>query len=204
MVKRSLLAVLLATFGVSTALAESYSIPSGTTVHCRVTQTLTTGLNHQGDSFTAAVSEPVVMDGRDVVPVGSTIEGRIAQLAKPGRVKGVGEMRLLAERIAFPDGKSYPVNALLVSTYGASGARVVGQEGQMKGPSSRRKTFGEIGGLAAGGGLAGLIFSHPVLGLTVGGAAGFVDRARKRGKDLILPSGTQLNYQLTRALEIQR
>jgi hypothetical protein len=66
------------------------------------------------------------------------------------------------------------------------------------------KTVEEIRGLAAGGGVFGLLIHHPVFGMTVGGAAGFLDRVRNRGKDLVLPSGTQLNYQLMRALEISR
>ncbi len=204
MVKRALLAVLLASVGVSAAWAANYSVPSGTTIHCRLTQTLTTGLSFQGDHFTATVSEPVVIGGQDVIPLGSTVEGRIALMAKPGRIKGVGEMRLLAERITFSDGRSYPLNALLMSAYGAEGAKVTGEEGTVKGPSSRLKTLEEVGGLAAGGGVFGLLIHHPVLGMALGGAAGFADRFRKRGKDLVLPSGTQLNYQLTRALEISR
>ena len=36
----------------------------------------------------------------------------------------------------------------------------------------------------------------------VGGTAGIVDRIRRGGKDLTLPAGTQLNYQLSRSLEV--
>jgi hypothetical protein len=66
------------------------------------------------------------------------------------------------------------------------------------------KSFEEIGGLAAGGGVLGMLFSHPVVGIAVGGTAGFVERMRRRGQDLSLSQGTQLNYQLTRGLVIQR
>lgn len=204
MVKHALLAVfLIASLG-SVARAEKYSIPAGTTLHCRLTQTLSTKLNSLGDVFTATISEPLVIGGREVVPVGSTVEGRVTWMARPGRVKGVGALRLGAERLTLPDGRSFPISTLLMSAYGAEGARVSGEEGIVTGPSSRWKTFEEIGGLAAGGGVLGLLFSHPVLGMAMGGAAGFVDRARRRGQDLNLPQGTQLNYQLTRELDVQR
>ena len=66
MVKRALLAVFLATAGISLAHAETLvrtdalSVPAGTLLHCRTTQTLTTKLNIQGDAFTMSVAEPVI------------------------------------------------------------------------------------------------------------------------------------------------
>ncbi len=203
MVKRALFVVLTVFAGVSLALAGDYAVPAGSTLHCRLAQPLSTRLNSQDDPFTANVTEPFIIDGRDVIPVGSTVEGRVGWLKRPGRVKGVGEMRLWAEKIRLPDGRTFPLNAVLVSAYGAEGAKVVGEEGGVKGPSSRLKTIEETAGLAAGGGVVGLLFSHPVLGMALGGTAGFVDRMRRRGQDLALPSGTQLNYQLTRQLVIR-
>ncbi len=208
MVKRLVMSVLSCALLTSVCAgllrAETYSVPSGTTVHCRLAQTLTTGLSLQGDPFAANITEPVTVGGHEVIPVGAKIEGRIVRMEKPGRVRGVGELRLLPEKITFLDGKSYPMSALLMSAYGAEGAKVAGEEGTVKGPSSRLKTFEEIGGGAGAGGLFGLLIHHPIVGLAVGGAAGFVDRFRRGGQDLVLPSGTQLNYQLTRTLELSR
>ncbi len=204
MVKHTLLAAVLAISIGSLARAESYLVPAGATLHCRLTQTLSTKLNYPGQFFTATISEPLMINGREAVPAGATLEGRVAWMARPGRIKGVGEMRLSADRITLPNGRSFPITALLLSTYGAEGAKVSGEEGIVKGPSSRLKSFEEIGGLAAGGGVLGMLFSHPVVGIAVGGTAGFVDRMRRRGQDLSLPQGTQLNYQLTRALVMQR
>ncbi|MBZ5669943.1 MAG: hypothetical protein LAO04_09450 [Acidobacteriia bacterium] len=208
MVKRALLAVILAAAGILLAYAETpgrgeqFSIPAGTILHCRVTQTLTTKLNYQGDAFAATVSEPVMVDGREAIPVGSTLEGRIAQMDKPGRVKGVGQMRLTVEQLRFPDGRNLPLSAVLMTAYGAENAKVVGSEGLVKGPSSRVPDMQEMGGGTAGGTLLGLLFHHPFIGATFGVTATTIDRLRRRGKDLTIPAGTQLNYQLTRALEI--
>lgn len=205
MVKRALLGILLAVLSVSLARAETYAIAAGTTLHCRLVQTLSTKLSFQGDTFTATVTEPLVIDGKHVIPVGSTIDGRISWLARPGRIKGVGEMRLDAEKITLPDGRSFMVNAVLVNAYGAEGARVAGEEGNIKGPGSRRKDLEEIGLGMGGGGFVGTLiggFHGAVIGGAVGGMAGLVDTLRRRGKDLTLPSGSQLNYQLTRELII--
>jgi hypothetical protein len=206
MVKRALLGILLTVLCVSVARAETFAVPAGTTLHCRLLQTLSTKLNFQGDSFVATVSEPLVIDDKHVIPVGSTVEGRIAWLARPGRIKGVGEMRLDPEKINFPDGRSFVVNAVLVNAYGAEGARVVGEEGDVKGPRSRMKDLEEIGlGMGGGGFLGTLVggFHGAVVGGAIGGGAALVDTLRRRGKELTLPTGTQLNYQLTRDLVIQ-
>ena len=174
MVKRALLAVFLATAGISLAHAETLvqteplSVPAGTMLHCRTTQTLTTKLNFQGDAFTISVAEPVTINGRVAIPVGSTLAGRITRMERPGRIKGVGQMRLTVEQITLPDGRSFPLGATLMTAYGADNVKVVGSEGLVKGPSSRVPDFEEIGAGTAGGTLLGLIFAHPVIGATVG------------------------------------
>jgi hypothetical protein len=208
MVKRALLAAFLTWAGIFPAYAEtpakgeSLSVPAGTTLHCRVTLTLTTKLNHQGDAFTLTISEPVLAGGREAIPVGSTLQGRIAQMDRPGRIKGVGRMRLTVEQITFPDGRRFPLGAALLTAYGVDNVKVVGSEGLVKGPSSRKPDLEEMGAGTAGGTLLGLIFAHPLIGAAFGATATTVDRMRRRGMDLSLPAGTQLNYQLTRALEI--
>ena len=206
MVMRALLAVFLVTAGISLAQAETLvgtdalSVPAGTMLHCRTTETITTKLNSQGDAFTISVVEPVTINGLAAIPVGSTLAGHITRMERPGRIKGVGQMRLTVEQITLPDGRSFPLSATLMTAYGVDHVKVVGSEGLVKGPSSRVPDFEEIGAGTAGGTLLGLIFAHPIIGATMGLTATTVDRLRRRGKDLTLPAGTELNYQLMREL----
>lgn len=210
MVKRAFLAVFLAIAGISLAHAETlvpaepFAVPAGTMLHCRTTQTLTTKLNSQGDAFTISVTEPVSINGHVAIPVASTLAGRITRMDRPGRIKGVGQMRLTVEQITLPDGRNFPIGATLMTAYGAENVKVVGSEGLVKGPSSRVPDFQEIAAGTAGGTLLGLIFAHPFVGMTVGLTATTVDRMRRRGKDLTIPAGTELTYQLTRDLAITR
>ena len=206
MVKRVLLSTGLVLFSVGLLRAEKMVVPAGSTLHCRLTQTITTQLNSQGEPFTATVSEPIMIDGREAIPFGARIEGRIAQLQRPGRVKGVGEMRLAVEKIVLPNGTTLPLSAILNSVYGVEGAKVKGEEGAVKGPSSRLRNLEEVGAGVGGGGFLGTIIGGlhgAVIGGAIGGAAGLVDTLRKRGPELALPAGTQLNYQLTRELIIE-
>ena len=126
MVKRALLAVFLATTGISLAHAETLvqtdalSVPAGTMLHCRITQTLTTKLNSQGDAFTTSLVEPVSINGVVAIPAGTTLAGHITRMERPGRVKGVGQMRLTVEEIALPDGRRLPLAATLMAAYGVA------------------------------------------------------------------------------------
>jgi hypothetical protein len=204
MVKRALLAALTSLLGVSLAGAATHPVPSGNTVHSRLTQTLHTKLNFRGDRFIATVTEPFTLNGQEVIPYGSTLEGRLADVQRPGRVKGVGKMLLTVEQVKLPDGRSLPLSAVLVNAYGPKNVEVKGNEGRVDGPSAKGKTALVVGGLAGGGALVGLMFGHPFVGLAVGGTAGLVERMVKRGPDLTLPAGTMLDFQLTRELAIPR
>lgn len=208
MVKRALLAVLLTAAAISLAQSEalaqadSFSVPAGTLLYCRTTQTLTTKLNSAGDTFTFRVTQPVSLNGHVAIPVDSTLTGRITFLERPGRIKGVGQMRLTVDRIALPQGRSYPLAAALMAAYGIPHVKVIGGEGLIMGPSSRVPDLEEIGAGTAGGTLLGLIFAHPVVGATLGLTATAIDRLRRRGKDLTIPFGTDLSFELTRQLAV--
>ncbi|MFB3922462.1 MAG: hypothetical protein ACE145_12115 [Terriglobia bacterium] len=205
MVKRALLCVVLVTLAATLVQAETFSVAAGTTIHCRLAQTISTKLNFQNDPFTATVTEPLMVGGKQIIPVGSTVDGHIAWLIRPGRIRGVGEMRLDVEKVTFPDGRSFTLNAILVNAYGAEGVKVSNDEGSLRGPTSRFKDIQEIGLGMGGGGFLGTIFGGAhgaVIGGAIGGAGALADTLRRRGKDLTLPAGTQLNYQLTRELTV--
>ncbi len=205
MVKRFLLCLLATVWAVSALPAETHTVAAGTKLNCRLIQTLSTKMNFQNDPFQARVSEPLYLNSTQVIPVGSTIDGRIAWLVRPGRIRGVGEMRLDIERVTLPDGRVLTLNAVLTNAYGAPGAKVRDEEGYLKGPSSRLRYAQEVGLGMGGGGFLGMIIAGPhgaVVGGAIGGAAGIADSLRRRGADLTLPTGTQLEYQLTRELTI--
>jgi hypothetical protein len=204
MVKRALFAMLLLSFGCPLAAGGPPAVPSGSKIHCRLSQTLNTKLNFRGDSFSATVTEPFMVNDQAVIPYGSTVEGRLADVQRPGRVKGVGWMRLTVAKVKLPDGRSFPLNAVLVSAYGPKNVEVKGNEDRVDGPSAKKKTALVVAGLAGGGSLVGLMFGQPFVGMAVGGTVGLVDRMVTRGPDLTLPAGTLLDYQLTQELVISR
>ena len=195
MAKRAVLVISLILLGAWTGIAATLAVPSGTIFNCRLSQTLSTASNTQGQLFAATLIEPLIANGSQIVPAGATIRGRIASLSRPGRIKGVGKMLLVPETLALPNGQTFPINAVLLHAYGAPGARIANPEGVLRGRDGKLRDLKEVGVGIGGGSL---------LGTMIGGAAGLVDSFRRRGPDLTLPRGTQLKFELSRQLVVTR
>ena len=207
MVKRAVLVASLVILCAWAGVAATLTVPPGTVLDTKLSETLSTAVNTQGQLFAAVLSEPVVVNGTQIVPAGATIRGRIAILNRPGRIKGAGKMLLVPETLAFPNGQTFTINAVLLHAYGAPGARIANAEGVMQGPTGRMRDVKEVGIGIGGGGLLGTIIggAHGAfIGGLIGGTAGLVDSFRRRGPDLTLPSGTELKFELNRELAVTR
>ncbi len=207
MVKRAALVVSVLILSAWAGVAATLTVPPGTILNCKLSETLSTSSNTQGQLFAATLAEPVVVNGSQVVPAGATIRGRIASLSRPGRIKGVGKMLLVPETLAFPNGQTFTVNGVLLRTYGAPGIRIENAEGMVRGPDARMRDIKEVGiGIGGGGALGTMIggLHGAFIGGVIGGAAGLVDSFRRRGPDLTLPRGTELKFQLNRQLVVTR
>ena len=205
MVQRIVLAIAW-TLGTSILLwAGSQTIPAGTILNCKLSQPLSTKMNSVGQEFTAVVSEPLILNGVQVIPYGATISGRISELRTPGRFFGRSAMVLTPQTLRLPAGRTYPLNAVLFTAYGAPKAKVVDTEGTLQGPSGRWGQIKEVGLGMGGGGFLGALIGGAhgaILGLAIGGAAGLVDRIRRGVPNLSLPAGTELKFQLSMPLTI--
>ena len=92
-------ASLLVSFILLAAFASAQtSLPTGTAVKMKLETTLTTFSSKAGDPFSARVTEAVVLDGKTVIPVGTTVEGRITKTSEPRRVAGRDAIYQLAVR----------------------------------------------------------------------------------------------------------
>src|ERR1700689_566206 len=89
----------------ATAFAEGgVSLPAGTALKVKLETTLATSTNKVGDPFSGRVTEPVVVDGKTVVPIGATVEGRLTRVSAPRRVAGKPTIGILPETLVMPNG----------------------------------------------------------------------------------------------------
>jgi hypothetical protein len=64
------------------------SLPAGTALNVKLESTLATFTSKNGDAFSGRVTQPVTMDGKVVIPVGTTILGRVTRISEPRRIAG--------------------------------------------------------------------------------------------------------------------
>lgn len=185
--------------------ANTVTVQEGTTMRVALESTLSTKTARPGDRFSVTVREPIYVNGKEAVPYGTRIEGRVAQVEKPGRVHGVGKLDIAFERIMLQNGFT---ETIVASTAGAESTdkTKVGREGTISGPSSRKRDTAEVaaaGGVGAGIGAIAGGAKGTAIGGGVGAIIGLADSMRRRGKDLELPAGTPLIIRLDRPLTLQ-
>ena len=198
---RKFLGVLGALLLAGSAWAQNgLTVPEGTALKVKLATTISTFSSKVGDPFQGKVTEQVVVDGKTVIPVGATIEGRITKLVEPRRIKGKPTITLFPEHLVMTDGQRIMLNAVLVDT-DVRGTDV-NEEGQFKGAGHDRRDQIEVGAGAAGGMLVGgLIGGGP--GVLIGGAIGAGAATTHwlvQRHSAVLPSGTQLVLELSRPM----
>lgn len=188
----------------SMAAAQTSSpVPAGTALMVKLETTLATFSNKPGDPFQGQVIEPVVLDGRTLIPAGTRMEGHVARVTEPRRISGRPTIKIVPETLVLAGGERVSLDATLIDT-NAGRDTDVNQEGEFKGPGHDRNDKIETGGGAAGGMLIGGLVGGPV-GIVVGGMVGAGSTGAhwlSKHRSATLPSGTTLTIELNRPLEM--
>jgi hypothetical protein len=188
--------VLMASF----AWAQT-ALPTGTAVKMKLETTLATFSSKAGDPFSARVTQPVIMDGKTVIPIGTTVEGRVTKSSEPRRVAGKPTIAIFPENLVLPNGDKFMLNATLVDTNAGHGTDV-NTEGQFKGAGHDGKDLTEIG-MGTGGGMLIGGLAGGGKGLLIGGAIGAtvtVTHWLGKHRSAMLPAGTELVMELSRPM----
>ena len=175
-------------------------VPAGTALMVRLETTLATFSNRVGDPFQGKIMQPIVLNGKTLIPAGSTVEGRVTKVSEPRRIQGKPTIGILPEAVILPTGERYYLDATLTDT-NIPGTDV-SAEGQYKGQGHDKRDKLEVGGGAAGGMLVGgLIGGGP--GVLIGGAVGATSTTVHwlvKHRSATMPAGTQLTLELNRPL----
>jgi hypothetical protein len=177
------------------------ALPTGTAVKMKLETSLATFSSKAGDPFSARVTQPVVMDGKTVIPIGTTIEGRVTKTNEPRRIAGKPTIAIFPENLVLPNGDRFMLNASLVDTNARHGTDV-NQEGQFKGDGIDAKDKTEIG-IGTGGGMIIGGLADGGKGLLIGGAIGAtvtVTHWLGKHRSAMLPAGTELVMELNRPM----
>lgn len=183
---------------------DTISLPAGTAMKVKLETAIATASNKTGDPFSGRLTEAVLLDGKTVIPVGATVEGRVAQISEPRRIVGKPTIGIFPEALVMPNGDRFMLNAQLVDTNVSHGTDV-NDEGQFKGKGHRGEDLTQIGMGTGGGMLAGGLIGG-AKGMVIGGAIGATATVthwltKKRSTEL--PAGTELVMELSRPLEMK-
>jgi hypothetical protein len=165
------------------------TVPSGTMLNVRLTEAIDVDSSQTGQTFRALLDDPIMLNGRTVVPRGSGVALQAAKVEQSGKFKGADKIVLKANTLSF-GGASYDI----VTNY-------VESKGGGEGRKSTRKIGGGaglgaiIGGIAGGG-------EGAAIGAAVGAGTGAVV-ASQGEEHLKLAAETRLQFQLTAAVNVR-
>ena len=194
--------VLVSVVAFATA-AVAQTLPAGTPLRVKLENTLSTFGSKTGDPFSGRVTEAVTVDGKTVIPVGTTVQGRVTKVNEPRRIAGKPTIAIFPETIVLPSGEHYMLNAPLIDTNLRNGTDV-NTEGQFKGAGHDGKDLSEIGFGTGGGMLIGGLAGGGkglLIGGTVGATATVAHWLGKK-RSAMLPAGTELLMELSRPLSM--
>lgn len=181
-------------------------IPEGTLMELRLEQTIDSRTSKKGEVFTAPVAEPVVVDGRMILPASAAVVCRIINVEPAARKRRNGSITIGFEELVLVTGERYRVKATLVSIADRREDVVdEGGEGKIKSPAKNKSapvivgtsggigaTIGAIGGGAGGAATGGAIGAGVALGSVL----------LTKGQDITLVSGMRLQIRLDKELEL--
>ena len=203
--------------------APSQLIPAGSLLHVRLTCTLTSKTSKPGDPFTGVVTTPIVVDGKEVIAAGSSVEGHVAFVKQSGRIKGVAQMRVVLDDIITTEDVKLALPAGLDDMNAGPCAKTSGDdEGTIKGCGKNKKDALKDAGLGAGigagaGSMVGLgseidcryygNCGGPGFGTALGGGAAIgagtvlIYDLLKHEKHIILVQGTTMTFVISRSVD---
>lgn len=118
---------------------QALVVPKGTFIYVRLEQTISSHTAQPGESFSAVLDEPLVVDGRTVAPQGTKVNGRVIAVHESGRLHNAGYLRLSLSSLLL-NGQEVPLQTSSIF---------------VKGGSYKNRNLAYIGGGAGGGALFG-------------------------------------------------
>jgi hypothetical protein len=168
------------------AVPSRLTIPAGKFLTVRVNQPLSSDHNQAGDFFTATLAEPLVVDGIVVAQRGQTISGRVSEVDKGGRVKGVSRLGVQLTELTAVDGQQLPIQTQLVARNGRS---TVGRDAAVIGGATAV-------GAAIGAGSTWDADRGAGIGAGIGAAAGIAGVLLTRGAPAVIHPETLLSFRV--------
>lgn len=166
------------------------TVPAGTTLPIRITQTLDSATTQEGENFNGTVATDIIIDGLVVIPQGSAVTGRVDVVQEAAHFKGNSLLTIELTRLR-QRGESV---AVATEPYSVAG------KGRGK------NTAAKVGGGAAVGAILGGIFGGgkgAAIGAASGGGLGAGVNAVTKGEQVQIPSESLIRFRLTNSIALR-
>jgi len=145
------------------------------------------------DEITARTAENIEIDGKVVIPAGSTVVGKISETSLAKRLHKAGTVRVEFKNLTMPDGRQVPILASVLTHSGLIKGKYNKKRALIAGATFLGPAAAGFGaGLAAEGSLVGA-----GIGALVGTLAGVGLFTFQKGNMVDLKSGDELSIELT-------
>jgi hypothetical protein len=169
---------------------REYTIEEGTPIHVRLETGVDSATSKVEDAVNGTLTQALVVNGTTVAPIGSRVKGEVTAV-QPSPKKGRASLAFQFRSLVIPGHDDpYAISAGI--------NRVA--------PSEKKDDAITIGAPAVVGGIVGGIIGGKkgaVIGAVVGGGAGTAIVLTTEGKDISLPSGTEVTMTLKTPVDVR-
>lgn len=188
--------------------------PQGLTLPCTLNTAISTDVAKEGDLVQASLAQNVALGGAAYLPAGTVITGQVTNSIGGRHFDRSGSLSLAFNQMRLPDGATFNISARTVGNIGKYANKGSGDSDQYRGEGwgaklgglAIRTALGAAGGLAMGtavGGISGNWGTGMWAGSALGAGAGALeDLTWRRGKNVVISSGTNLTIQLNQPIQI--
>ncbi len=174
------------------------TIPKGTNIIVKLDQPISSESSRVGDAITATLDNDLLANGTVIVPAGSHVRGQVTSVVPTRHMGRHGEVGVQFFEVKTPNGNTIPVQGHITTE---------DNTGRLRGDSYKMDIAKGVGTAAAGtgigavtgvavGGLLGVAGTGAAMGTGIGAVAGIGYAMARKGKDVLVPTGTRISIKV--------
>ncbi|NJM52346.1 MAG: hypothetical protein HC846_02495 [Blastocatellia bacterium] len=183
-----------------------YTVEQGQTVRVRMNGNITSKTAKVGDTFSTTVTEPVYSNsGVIVLPVGSTVTGKVTAVTPAGKGGKPGTIDVDFVEVRTPNGAKYAISGDLTELDTKTAKS--DNEGTASGDKMKHRKVIFIGGGGAGGAIIGGAVGGGLgaaIGAGAGAITGLILESQTKGEEATVKANTEFSIYLNRAVSMPK